>query len=72
MTYYFLRRPLSPPLLSEQVCCVSRYLESCTGPALKRKSESHSMATSSSSSTSEDDKPAGAADPAQADGTNPV
>lgn len=51
----------------------SRYLDSCTGPALKRKSESHSLATSSSSSsTSEDDKPAGATDTAQAnsDGIN--
>lgn len=43
-----------------------RYLESCTGPALKRKSDAHSLATSSSSSsTSEDDKPAGATDTAQ-------
>lgn len=51
----------------------SRYLESCTGPALKRKSDSHSLATSSSSSsTSEDDKPAGATDTAQtsSDGIN--
>lgn len=51
----------------------SRYLESCTGPALKRKSDSHSLGTSSSSSsTSEDDKPAGATDTAQAssDGIN--
>ena len=50
-----------------------RYLESCTGPALKRKSDSHSLATSSSSSsTSEDDKPAETTDTAQAssDGTN--
>uniref|UniRef100_A0A3P8NXR2 PAS domain-containing protein n=1 Tax=Astatotilapia calliptera TaxID=8154 RepID=A0A3P8NXR2_ASTCA len=49
----------------QQINCVDniiRYLESCTGPALKRKSESHSLVTSSSSSsTSEDDKPAGAA-----------
>lgn len=53
------------------VCC--RYLESCTGPALKRKNESHSLATSSSSSsTSEDDKPTGATDTAQTspDGIN--
>nr|XP_019942425.1 PREDICTED: period circadian protein homolog 3 [Paralichthys olivaceus] len=53
----------------QQINCVDniiRYLESCTGPALKRKSESHSLATSSSSSsTSEDDKPAGAAETAQ-------
>lgn len=51
-----------------------RYLESCTGPALKRKSESRSLA-SSSSSTSEDDKPAVAAtDTVQAntDGTNMI
>ncbi|XP_068576690.1 period circadian protein homolog 3 [Cebidichthys violaceus] len=47
---------------------IIRYLESCTGPALKRKSDSHSLATSSSpsSSSSEDDKPAGATDTAQA------
>ncbi|KAM9800674.1 period circadian protein homolog 3 isoform 1-T1 [Syngnathus typhle] len=45
---------------------IIRYLDSCTGPALKRKSESHSLATSSSSSTSEDDKPAGANDTTQA------
>ncbi|KAF7654315.1 hypothetical protein LDENG_00071530 [Lucifuga dentata] len=54
----------------QQINCVDniiRYLESCTGPALKRKSESHSLAnSSSSSSTSEDDKAAGAADTAQA------
>ncbi|KAM7422263.1 hypothetical protein PAMA_010369 [Pampus argenteus] len=54
----------------QQINCVDniiRYLESCTGPALKRKSESHSLAnSSSSSSTSEDDKPAGATDMAQA------
>ncbi|KAG7238331.1 hypothetical protein INR49_031043 [Caranx melampygus] len=54
----------------QQINCVDniiRYLESCTGPALKRKSESHSLATSSSSSsTSEDDKPAAATDTAQA------
>ncbi|GAA6215883.1 period circadian protein homolog 3 isoform X2 [Lates japonicus] len=53
----------------QQINCVDniiRYLESCTGPALKRKSESHSLATSSSSSsTSEDDKPTGATDTAQ-------
>ncbi|XP_056158017.1 period circadian protein homolog 3 isoform X2 [Lampris incognitus] len=50
----------------QQINCVDniiRYLESCTGPALKRKSESRSLATSSSSSsTSEDDKPAGGTD----------
>lgn len=54
----------------QQINCVDniiRYLESCTGPALKRKSDSHSLATSSSSSsTSEDDKPAEATDTAQA------
>ncbi|XP_061687859.1 period circadian protein homolog 3 isoform X3 [Syngnathoides biaculeatus] len=55
----------------QQINCVDniiRYLESCTGPALKRKSESHSLATSSSSSssTSEDDKPARAHDTVQA------
>ncbi|XP_078140007.1 period circadian protein homolog 3 isoform X1 [Centroberyx gerrardi] len=54
----------------QQINCVDniiRYLESCTGPALKRKSESHSLATSSSSSsTSEDDKPTGATETAQA------
>uniref|UniRef100_A0A3Q1I1D1 Period circadian clock 3 n=1 Tax=Acanthochromis polyacanthus TaxID=80966 RepID=A0A3Q1I1D1_9TELE len=54
----------------QQINCVDniiRYLESCTGPALKRKSDCHSLATSSSSSsTSEDDKPAGTADAAQA------
>ncbi|KAI3370261.1 hypothetical protein L3Q82_025039 [Scortum barcoo] len=53
----------------QQINCVDniiRYLESCTGPALKRKSDSHSLGTSSSSSsTSEDDKPAGATDTAQ-------
>ncbi|XP_059185156.1 LOW QUALITY PROTEIN: period circadian protein homolog 3 [Centropristis striata] len=54
----------------QQINCVDniiRYLESCTGPALKRKSDSHSLATSSSSSSnSEDDKPAEATDPARA------
>ncbi|XP_062254311.1 period circadian protein homolog 3 isoform X2 [Platichthys flesus] len=54
----------------QQINCVDnviRYLDSCTGPALKCKSESHSLATSSSSSSaSEDNKPAGAADTAQA------
>uniref|UniRef100_A0A8C9YHI5 Period circadian clock 3 n=1 Tax=Sander lucioperca TaxID=283035 RepID=A0A8C9YHI5_SANLU len=54
----------------QQINCVDniiRYLESCTGPALKRKSDSYSLATSSSSSsTSEDNKPAGATDTAQA------
>ncbi|XP_070759152.1 period circadian protein homolog 3 [Enoplosus armatus] len=54
----------------QQINCVDniiRYLESCTGPALKRKSDSHSLDnSSSSSSTSEDDKPAGATDTAQA------
>ncbi|XP_076125054.1 period circadian protein homolog 3 [Alosa pseudoharengus] len=45
----------------QQINCVDsiiRYLESCTTPGLKRKSESHSMATSSSSSSSssEEDK----------------
>ncbi|XP_066528338.1 period circadian protein homolog 3 [Hoplias malabaricus] len=44
----------------QQINCVDsiiRYLESCSGPALKRKSETLSIATSSSSSTSEEDKP---------------
>uniref|UniRef100_A0A667W9B6 Period circadian clock 3 n=1 Tax=Myripristis murdjan TaxID=586833 RepID=A0A667W9B6_9TELE len=54
----------------QQINCVDniiRYLESCTGPALKRKSESHSLTTSSSSSsTSEDDKPTEAVETAQA------
>ncbi|KAM3877902.1 period circadian protein homolog 3 [Diretmus argenteus] len=54
----------------QQINCVDniiRYLDSCTGPALKRKSDSRSLGTSSSSSsTSEDDKPAGATDTAQA------
>ncbi|XP_026203126.1 period circadian protein homolog 3 isoform X2 [Anabas testudineus] len=54
----------------QQINCVDniiRYLESCTGSALKRKSESHSLATSSSSSsTAEEDKPAGANDAVQA------
>uniref|UniRef100_A0A8C4HSJ0 PAS domain-containing protein n=1 Tax=Dicentrarchus labrax TaxID=13489 RepID=A0A8C4HSJ0_DICLA len=56
----------------QQINCVDNiircvFLESCTGPALKRKSDSHSLATSSSSSsTSEDDKPAGVTDTAQA------
>ncbi|XP_042356898.1 period circadian protein homolog 3 isoform X2 [Plectropomus leopardus] len=54
----------------QQINCVDniiRYLESCTGPALKRRSDSHSLDTSSSSSsTSEDDKPAEATDVAQA------
>ncbi|XP_034170031.2 period circadian protein homolog 3 [Pangasianodon hypophthalmus] len=43
----------------QQINCVDsiiRYLESCSGPALKRKSESLSIATSSSSTTSEEDK----------------
>lgn len=51
----------------QQINCVDniiRYLESCTGSALKRKSESH--LASSSSSTSEDDKPPGTTDAAQA------
>lgn len=47
-------------------CRCLRYLESCTGPALKRKSDARSLITSSSSSsTSEDDKPAGVAETAQ-------
>ncbi|KAI4904845.1 hypothetical protein NFI96_018230 [Prochilodus magdalenae] len=44
----------------QQINCVDsiiRYLESCSGPALKRKSETLSIATSSSSSTTEEDKP---------------
>ncbi|XP_058229679.1 period circadian protein homolog 3 isoform X1 [Hemibagrus wyckioides] len=43
----------------QQINCVDsiiRYLESCSGPALKRKIESLSIATSSSSTTSEEDK----------------
>uniref|UniRef100_A0A3Q2XST4 Period circadian clock 3 n=1 Tax=Hippocampus comes TaxID=109280 RepID=A0A3Q2XST4_HIPCM len=63
------RKPTHIPSY-QQINCVDniiRYLESCTGPALKRKSQSHSLATSSSSSsTSEDDKPARANDTAQA------
>ncbi|XP_061840865.1 period circadian protein homolog 3 isoform X1 [Nerophis lumbriciformis] len=54
----------------QQINCVDniiRYLDGCTGPALKRKSESRSLGTSSSSSsTSEDDKPAGTNDTTQA------
>ncbi|KAM9859852.1 period circadian protein homolog 3 [Aulostomus maculatus] len=54
----------------QQINCVDniiRYLESCTGSGLKRKSDSHSLVTSSSSSSaSEDDKPAGATDTAPA------
>ncbi|XP_047665858.1 period circadian protein homolog 3 isoform X3 [Tachysurus fulvidraco] len=45
----------------QQINCVDsifRYLESCSGPAMKRKSESLSIATSSSSTTSEEDKTA--------------
>ncbi|XP_067361730.1 period circadian protein homolog 3 isoform X2 [Channa argus] len=53
----------------QQINCVDniiRYLESCTGSVLKRKSESRSLATSSSSSsTTEEDKPAGSTDIAQ-------
>uniref|UniRef100_A0A8C1XE32 Period circadian clock 3 n=1 Tax=Cyprinus carpio TaxID=7962 RepID=A0A8C1XE32_CYPCA len=48
----------------QQINCVDsiiRYLESCATSALKRKSESLSIATSSSSSMSEEDKPAAAA-----------
>lgn len=48
----------------QQINCVDsiiRYLESCATSALKRKSESMSIATSSSSSMSEEDKPAAAA-----------
>ncbi|KAM9409212.1 period circadian protein homolog 3 isoform 2-T2 [Pholidichthys leucotaenia] len=58
----------------QQINCVDniiRYLESCTSSALKRKSESHSLATSSSSSTSEEDKPRGAIDTAR-DSTDAV
>ncbi|XP_022538010.2 period circadian protein homolog 3 isoform X1 [Astyanax mexicanus] len=43
----------------QQINCVDsiiRYLESCSGPALKRKSETLSISTSSSSSTSEEHK----------------
>ncbi len=51
----------------------SRYLESCATSALKRKSESLSIATSSSSSMSEEDKPAAAAheDTVNADSKTP-
>uniref|UniRef100_A0A8C5GAN4 PAS domain-containing protein n=1 Tax=Gouania willdenowi TaxID=441366 RepID=A0A8C5GAN4_GOUWI len=52
----------------QQINCVDniiRYLESCTGSVLKRKSEFRSLG-SSSSSTSEDDKPVGSAHVAQA------
>ncbi|XP_072522660.1 period circadian protein homolog 3 [Salminus brasiliensis] len=56
----------------QQINCVDsiiRYLESCSGPALKRKSETLSIATSSSSSTSEEDKtPATPLDVANRDG----
>uniref|UniRef100_A0A9J7YCK5 Period circadian clock 3 n=1 Tax=Cyprinus carpio carpio TaxID=630221 RepID=A0A9J7YCK5_CYPCA len=48
----------------QQINCVDsiiRYLESCATSALKRKSESLSIATSSSSSMSEEDKPTAAA-----------
>ncbi|XP_051768463.1 period circadian protein homolog 3 isoform X4 [Ctenopharyngodon idella] len=48
----------------QQINCVDsiiRYLESCATSALKRKSESLSIVTSSSSSMSEEDKPATAA-----------
>nr|QGW67272.1 period 3 [Rhamdia quelen] len=56
----------------QQINCVDsilRYLESCSGPALKRKSESLSIATSSSSSSTSDDDKTPAA-PLQ-DRTNP-
>ncbi|KAF6735746.1 Period circadian-like protein 2 [Oryzias melastigma] len=62
------RKPTHIPSY-QQINCVDniiRYLEGCTTSVLKRKSESHSLATSSSSSsTSEDDKPLGAADKSQ-------
>ncbi|XP_067288190.1 period circadian protein homolog 3 isoform X2 [Pseudorasbora parva] len=48
----------------QQINCVDsiiRYLESCATSALKRKSESLSIVTSSSSSMSEEDKPAATA-----------
>ncbi|XP_016123775.1 period circadian protein homolog 3 [Sinocyclocheilus grahami] len=48
----------------QQINCVDsiiRYLESCATSALKRKSDSLSIATSSSSSMSEEDKPTAAA-----------
>nr|XP_043879530.1 period circadian protein homolog 3 isoform X2 [Solea senegalensis] len=55
----------------QQINCVDniiRYLESCTGPALKRKNESRPHAnSSSSSSTSEEDKPAEATAQANSD-----
>lgn len=51
----------------------SRYLESCATSALKRKSESLSIFTSSSSSMSEEDKPEAATheDTMNTDGTSP-
>ncbi|XP_036067738.1 period circadian protein homolog 3 isoform X3 [Oryzias melastigma] len=62
------RKPTHIPSY-QQINCVDniiRYLEGCTTSVLKRKSESHSLATSSSSSsTSEDDNPLGAADKSQ-------
>uniref|UniRef100_A0A8C2IH90 Period circadian clock 3 n=1 Tax=Cyprinus carpio TaxID=7962 RepID=A0A8C2IH90_CYPCA len=59
----------------QQINCVDsiiRYLESCATSALKRKSESLSIATSSSSSMSEEDKPTAAAreDAVNTDGTS--
>uniref|UniRef100_A0A8C7XIX4 Period circadian clock 3 n=1 Tax=Oryzias sinensis TaxID=183150 RepID=A0A8C7XIX4_9TELE len=62
------RKPTHIPSY-QQINCVDnifRYLEGCTTSVLKRKSDSHSLATSSSSSsTSEDDKPLGATDRSQ-------
>ncbi|KAJ8258736.1 hypothetical protein COCON_G00177480 [Conger conger] len=52
------RKPPHSPSY-QQINCVDsiiRYLESCTVPALKRKSKSLSITTSSSSSVSEEDK----------------
>lgn len=48
------------PLFSDVSFASCRYLESCSGPAMKRKSESLSIAASSSSTTSEEDKTAAA------------
>uniref|UniRef100_A0A8C9YGX4 Period circadian clock 3 n=1 Tax=Sander lucioperca TaxID=283035 RepID=A0A8C9YGX4_SANLU len=53
----------------QQINCVDniiRYLESCTGPALKRKSDSYSLATSSSSSSTSEDNNAASVAPTAA------
>uniref|UniRef100_A0A671LNX2 PAS domain-containing protein n=1 Tax=Sinocyclocheilus anshuiensis TaxID=1608454 RepID=A0A671LNX2_9TELE len=67
------KRPHIPSY--QQINCVDsiiRYLESCVTSALKRKSESLSIATSSSSSMSGEDKPTAAAheDAVNTDGTS--